>query len=95
VSSYRDHTSSHRTEDAPSHEVDEPQAATYNVNGRKPAPGLDLQPWLASGHGADIVAVGFQEIVPLNAGNVMTGYWPTQPQAPLLHQYLIECMGLP
>ena len=49
------------------------QAATYNVNGRKPAAGLDLQPWLAGGQGADIVAVGFQEIVPLSAGNVMTG----------------------
>jgi len=60
----------------PSQKVNNTQAATYNVNGRKPAPGLDLQPWLASGHGADIVAVGFQEIVPLNAGNVMTGRRP-------------------
>ena len=49
------------------------QAATYNVNGRKPAAGLDLQPWLADGADADIVAVAFQEIVPLSAGNVMTG----------------------
>ena len=49
------------------------QAATYNVNGRKPPASLDLQPWLAGGQGADIVAVGFQEIVPLSAGNVMTG----------------------
>ena len=60
----------------PSQTLNDMQAATYNVNGRKPAPGLALQPWPASGHGADIVAVGFQEIVPLNAGNVMTGARP-------------------
>ena len=43
------------------------------MNGRKPAAGLDLQPWLADGQDADIISVAFQEIVPLSAGNVMTG----------------------
>ena len=62
---------------APDKSKHEFQAATFNVNGRKPAPGLDLQPWLAGGQAADIVAVGFQEIVPLNAGNVMTGRSPS------------------
>lgn len=49
------------------------QAATYNVNGRKPPPGLDLAPWLGGAAEADIVVVGFQEIEPLNASNVMNG----------------------
>lgn len=44
---------------------------TYNVNGRKPPPGLDLQPWLAAAVEVDVVVAGFQEIVPLNASNVM------------------------
>ncbi|KAL0027397.1 hypothetical protein WJX79_008379 [Trebouxia sp. C0005] len=47
---------------------------TYNVNGRRPPADLDLRPWLdMSSHTADIVAVGFQEVVPLNAGNVVMG----------------------
>ncbi|DBA87288.1 hypothetical protein WJX77_005794 [Trebouxia sp. C0004] len=47
---------------------------TYNVNGRRPPADLDLRPWLdISNHTADIVAVGFQEVVPLNAGNVVMG----------------------
>lgn len=47
---------------------------TYNVNGRRPPADLDLRPWLdMSNHPADIVAVGFQEVVPLNAGNVVMG----------------------
>ncbi len=49
------------------------QAATYNVNGRKPPPGLDLAAWLGGAREADVVVVGFQEIVPLNASNVMNG----------------------
>ncbi len=77
------------------------QAATFNVAGKKPPPGLRLSDWLGSealpggwpkaadgntdgagagaakgaggSDGPDIVAVGFQEIVPLNAGNVMGG----------------------
>lgn len=46
---------------------------TYNVNGRKPPLGLDLKPWLAAAPEADVVVAGFQEIVPLNASNVMNG----------------------
>ncbi len=50
------------------------QVGTYNVNGRRPPADLDLRPWLdMSNHPADIVAVGFQEVVPLNAGNVVMG----------------------
>lgn len=49
------------------------QAATYNVNGHKPPPGLDLAAWLDGAREADVVVVGFQEIVPLNASNVMNG----------------------
>lgn len=49
------------------------QVGTYNVNGRKPAEGTELGAWLRAGEGADVVAVGFQEVVPLNAGNVMIG----------------------
>ena len=47
---------------------------TFNVNGRRPPADLDLRPWLdMANHQADIVAVGFQEVVPLNAGNVVMG----------------------
>jgi hypothetical protein len=63
------------------------QAGTYNVNGRKPSPTIQLSEWLGSlttdwphdadgPAGADIVAVGFQEVVPLNAGNVIAGKQP-------------------
>lgn len=48
-------------------------AATFNVNGRPPPPGLDLSPWLAGASKADIVAIGFQELVALNASNVVMG----------------------
>ncbi|KAK9840841.1 hypothetical protein WJX81_008338 [Elliptochloris bilobata] len=48
-------------------------AGTYNVNGRLPPPALDLRPWLDAGAGADIVAVAFQECVPLSASNVVMG----------------------
>ncbi|GLC60378.1 hypothetical protein PLESTB_001605900 [Pleodorina starrii] len=83
------------------------QAATFNVAGKKPPPGLRLDEWLGAGPaagdmkgrwppgaaasagagapaagapsgggggGPDILAVGFVELVPLNAGNVM-GVW--------------------
>jgi len=50
------------------------QVGSYNVNGRMPDSDLDLKPWIdAAGSGADIVAVAFQEIVPLNAQNVVIG----------------------
>ena len=56
------------------------QVGTYNVNGRRPPADLDLRPWLdLSSHPPDIVAVGFQEVVPLNAGNVVMGKAPLLP----------------
>uniref|UniRef100_A0A7S0RWX6 Inositol polyphosphate-related phosphatase domain-containing protein n=1 Tax=Chlamydomonas leiostraca TaxID=1034604 RepID=A0A7S0RWX6_9CHLO len=64
-------------------------AASYNTNGKKPPASLDLAAWLGLWAGdwppgdaevagaakdlPDIVCVGFQEIVPLSAGNVMIG----------------------
>jgi hypothetical protein len=49
------------------------QAATYNVNGRVPPPDLDISGWLVVDPLPEIVAVGFQEIVPLSASNVVMG----------------------
>jgi len=46
------------------------------VNGRLPPLALDLRPWLDAGAGADIVAVAFQECVPLSASNVVMGEFP-------------------
>ncbi|CDY10113.1 BnaC05g03560D [Brassica napus] len=45
--------------------------ATWNVAGRSPPPDLNLDEWLHSSAPADIYVLGFQEIVPLNAGNVL------------------------
>ncbi|KAL6865455.1 hypothetical protein ACP4OV_016606 [Aristida adscensionis] len=47
---------------------------TWNVGGRAPHGGLDLSEWLIDGPDsspAHIYVLGFQEIVPLNAGNVL------------------------
>lgn len=44
--------------------------ATWNVGGRTPPPYLDLRHWLGMNDRADIYVLGFQEVVPLNAGNV-------------------------
>ncbi|VAI23125.1 unnamed protein product [Triticum turgidum subsp. durum] len=46
-------------------------ASTWNVGGKCPSRGLDLDDWLHSSPPADIYVLGFQEIVPLNAGNVL------------------------
>ncbi|KAL5197138.1 hypothetical protein ABZP36_000650 [Zizania latifolia] len=46
-------------------------AATWNVGGKSPPRGLNLDEWLHSSPPADIYVLGFQEIVPLNAGNVL------------------------
>ncbi|XP_037473123.1 type I inositol polyphosphate 5-phosphatase 1-like isoform X2 [Triticum dicoccoides] len=43
---------------------------TWNVGGRVPPIDLDIQEWLAMEEPADIYVLGFQEIVPLNAGNI-------------------------
>ncbi|KAG8376448.1 hypothetical protein BUALT_Bualt09G0064400 [Buddleja alternifolia] len=44
---------------------------TWNVGGKPPNDGLNLREWLMSKAPADIYVLGFQEIVPLNAGNVL------------------------
>lgn len=49
------------------------QVATFNVNGRPPPHQVDLSQWLRADAEADVLAVGFQEIVPLSAGNVVMG----------------------
>ncbi|GAV62682.1 Exo_endo_phos domain-containing protein [Cephalotus follicularis] len=44
---------------------------TWNVGGESPNEGLNLRDWLRTPAPADIYVLGFQEIVPLNAGNVL------------------------
>jgi hypothetical protein len=44
---------------------------TYNTAGKSPPEGLDIAEWLGSGdEQADMYVLGFQEVVPLNAGIV-------------------------
>ncbi|XP_074558481.1 type IV inositol polyphosphate 5-phosphatase 7-like [Curcuma longa] len=45
--------------------------ATWNVGGRSPPKNLNLLDWIHASSPADIYVLGFQEIVPLNAGNVL------------------------
>lgn len=45
--------------------------ATWNVGGKSPPSHLNLDDWLHTSPPADIYVLGFQEIVPLNAGNVL------------------------
>nr|XP_027092328.1 type IV inositol polyphosphate 5-phosphatase 3-like isoform X4 [Coffea arabica] len=45
-------------------------AGTWNVAGRVPPDDLDLDGWLDLNEPADIYVIGFQEIIPLNAGNI-------------------------
>ncbi|XP_044493804.1 type I inositol polyphosphate 5-phosphatase 2-like isoform X2 [Mangifera indica] len=44
---------------------------TWNVAGRVPYEDLDIDDWLCTQEPADIYIIGFQEVVPLNAGNVL------------------------
>uniref|UniRef100_A0ACD5VU14 Uncharacterized protein n=1 Tax=Avena sativa TaxID=4498 RepID=A0ACD5VU14_AVESA len=45
---------------------------TYNAAGKSPPEGLDIAEWLGSGdEKADMYVLGFQEVVPLNAGIVI------------------------
>ncbi|XP_026417721.1 type I inositol polyphosphate 5-phosphatase 8-like [Papaver somniferum] len=44
---------------------------TWNAGGKCPHEGLNLKDWLLTPVPADIYVLGFQEIVPLNAGNVL------------------------
>ncbi|CAL9771140.1 unnamed protein product [Musa acuminata subsp. burmannicoides] len=43
---------------------------TWNVGGQHPPEDLDIAEWLDTEEPADIYALGIQEIVPLNAGNI-------------------------
>ncbi|KAJ4720454.1 putative Type I inositol polyphosphate 5-phosphatase [Melia azedarach] len=45
--------------------------ATWNVGGKAPHNGLNLDDFLQVNNQSDIYVLGFQEIVPLNAGNVL------------------------
>ncbi|XP_022150151.1 type I inositol polyphosphate 5-phosphatase 4-like [Momordica charantia] len=45
--------------------------STWNVAGKSPPNCLNLEDWLHASPPADIYVLGFQEIVPLNAGNVL------------------------
>ncbi|GFZ19714.1 DNAse I-like superfamily protein [Actinidia rufa] len=45
--------------------------ATWNVAGKSPPSYLNFEDWLHTSPPADIYVLGFQEIVPLNAGNVL------------------------
>lgn len=44
---------------------------TWNVAGKRPPQDLDLEEWIGDSQPADIYVFGFQEIVPLNANNVL------------------------
>ncbi|XWS41539.1 hypothetical protein CRYUN_Cryun17cG0090400 [Craigia yunnanensis] len=46
-------------------------AATWNVGGKTPTSDMNLEDFLLMEGSADIYVCGFQEIVPLNAGNVL------------------------
>ncbi|KAM0018468.1 putative inositol-polyphosphate 5-phosphatase [Helianthus debilis subsp. tardiflorus] len=45
-------------------------ANTWNVGGELPPEDLDIRDWLDMDCPADIYVIGFQEIIPLNAGNI-------------------------
>ncbi|XP_078179294.1 myo-inositol polyphosphate 5-phosphatase 2 isoform X2 [Carex rostrata] len=44
---------------------------TYNVAGKSPSSEIDLSEWLCTEEPADMYILGFQEVVPLNASNVL------------------------
>ncbi|KAJ8774483.1 hypothetical protein K2173_016929 [Erythroxylum novogranatense] len=44
---------------------------TWNVAGRIPGEDLEIDDWLCTEEPADMYIIGFQEVVPLNAGNVL------------------------
>ncbi|XP_061339485.1 type I inositol polyphosphate 5-phosphatase 8-like [Gastrolobium bilobum] len=44
---------------------------TWNVGGKSPNEGVNLRDWLMLPSPADIYVIGFQEIIPLSAGNVL------------------------
>ncbi|KAI3509036.1 hypothetical protein L1887_24060 [Cichorium endivia] len=46
-------------------------AATWNVGGKSPSSNMNLDDWLHAAPPADIYVIGFQEVVPLNAANIL------------------------
>ncbi|KAK1262710.1 Type I inositol 1,4,5-trisphosphate 5-phosphatase 2 [Acorus gramineus] len=44
---------------------------TWNVAGKSPYSDLEIDEWLRTKEPADMYVIGFQEVVPLNAGNVL------------------------
>ncbi|TVU45816.1 hypothetical protein EJB05_05319 [Eragrostis curvula] len=52
---------------------------TWNVGGRSPSSHLNLEDWLHTSPAADIYVIGFQEIVPLNAGSGVYNYHTPSP----------------
>ncbi|RZS28973.1 hypothetical protein BHM03_00062629, partial [Ensete ventricosum] len=51
--------------------IDRVMVGTWNVAGRFPEEDLELDEWLNTKEPADMYVLGFQEVVPLNAGNVL------------------------
>ncbi|XVF55337.1 hypothetical protein PTKIN_Ptkin06aG0029000 [Pterospermum kingtungense] len=68
---------------------------TWNVGGKSPHEGLNIRDWLSSPAPADIYVLGFQEIVPLNAGNVLGAedYGPADKWLSLIRQALNTDQG--
>lgn len=70
--------------------------ATWNVGGKPPESGLVLDDFLQLHSPSDIYILGFQEIVPLNAGNVLV-IEDTEPAVrwlALINQSLNECYSV-
>ncbi|XP_031505284.1 type I inositol polyphosphate 5-phosphatase 1 isoform X1 [Nymphaea colorata] len=58
--------------------------STWNVGGQMPPDDLDIDEWLDMDEPADLYVLGLQEIVPLNAGNVL-GAEDTRPASKWEH----------
>ncbi|GFP98343.1 type i inositol 1 4 5-trisphosphate 5-phosphatase cvp2 [Phtheirospermum japonicum] len=80
----------HPSPSAPSDPNHRMFVGTWNVGGKSPHDGLDLNDWLRTKAPADIYVLGFQEIVPLNAGNVLgpEDYAPAAKWVSLIRQAL-------
>lgn len=64
---------------------------TWNVAGKVPPQNLDIQEWLDMKEPADIYVLGFQEVVPLNAGNIF-GAEDNRP-VPMWEQFIRETLN--
>lgn len=69
--------------------------STWNVGGKSPPGNLNLDDWLHSAPPADIYVLGFQEIVPLNAGNILGAEdnGPAKKWLPLIKRTLNNAPG--